>query len=864
MSSTRNPAPRTARRHALVTLTLLLLAAFAGARTEASAPTLIGDTDCPWGAPDCNRCVPDVVASMNSLRTHGDLMGYHLGDGDDPSLLHHWEGINRLMSHGARYMAVSRATDGENVMFVVVEMASRGTDGRRFRSNKITLNGQSRQVVPPAGDKIILTVPRLPDFLHAGGMSTLGNYLAVPLERGTVRNPGSGEIIREGESRVLFFDMADPTAPRKLDLEVDHTEFADAAGAVLMARLANGRILFGIGRGGSKTIDFYVSNGSDLEASTFIPFYTWNEDERHSDLSGDDDYGDYQTLNVVTQCDGTLFMVGTHKNLGNGRDFADTWRLDNGDGNQVEITKVAGRHLVCDNLGANQCNLDAAAGVYLDPDGQILLYSTEHDNDGPAGSVKMEEFRPVPHATCTSIHDAWVELFADDHFGGRSLMIDYVDRNLRDYSDYDRADAFGDAPSAAVFCLPEGVTYRLWQKHGFDGDHRDLVGHGTLDTTLNDFHDMSFNDETSSSEWIGGPFADAGPDQTVECEGARTAAVVDGRGSSDVNNAPLAFHWTSSDANFESSIAPVTRAHFLPGSATISLEVTNPDNVSNTDTAVLRSEDTQAPVITCPAAATVECTALGGTPASDAGIQAFLDGVRALDACDVTPTLGSDAPGFFPLGTTPVEFNATDDASHTSTCDSSLSVVDTTGPTIDPAFALSPNLLRVPDHSLVPIAVLNLSTSDACQPDVRIECAVSSNELPDAQSGDGHALPDMVFNGTPVSGTNSGFLPVATSAGTGSLTLAFRAERNVHLSGRVYTLTCRATDASGNLGPAASATVLVPLNAKKTKESIGAAGSPSTGGLSTSPTTPGTVPADPAPPRKTRRDRDRPAHRQPR
>ena len=856
MPSTRIPAPRGAMRRALVILTLLILAGLAGTRAEAQAPLLVGDTDCPWGAADCNRCVPDVVASMNSLRSHGDLMGFRLGDAPDPTLFHHWEGIARLMSRGGRYLAVSRATGGEDVMFVVVEMASRDTDGRRFRSNKITFNGLSKSTVPPAGDTIILTVPRLPEFEHAGGMSTLGNYLAVPLERSTLRNPQTGEIVREGASRVLFFDMADPTAPRKIDLEVDHTEFADAAGAILIARLANGRILFGIGRGGSKTIDFYVSNGSDLESSTFIPFYTWNEDERHSDLSGDDDYGDYQTLNVVTQCDGTLFMVGTHKNLGNGRDFADTWRLDNGDGNQVEITKVSAKHLICDNLGDNQCNLDAAAGVYLDPDGQIYVYSTEHDNDGPGGSIKMEEFRPVPHAECTSIHDAWIDLHTDNNFGGRSLMIDYVDRNRRDYSDYDHADDFGDAPSSARFCLPVGVTYRLWQHHGFDGDHRDLVGSGTFDTTLNDFHDLSFDDETSSSEWIGGPFADAGPDQTVECEGARTAAVVDGTGSSDVNNAPLAFHWTSTDASFESSIAPVTRAHFLPGTATATLTVTNPDNVSNTDSALLRSEDTRPPVIACPAAATVECTALGGTPASDAGVQAFLNGVRATDACDISLALGNSAPPLFPLGTTPVDFSATDDASHTATCTASLTVVDTTGPTIDPGFALSPNLLRVPDHSLVPIEVRNLITTDACQPDVRIECSVSSNESPEAQSGDGHALPDIVFDGVPVAGTSSGFRSVSTSGGAGSFTLALRAERNTHLSGRVYTVTCRATDASGNTGAAASATVLVPLNARKAKESVGPAGTSPAGGMTVSPTSPSTTPVDTAPPRKTRRAKE--------
>jgi len=53
------------------------------------------------------------------------------------------------------------------------------------------------------------------------------------------------------------------------------------------------------------------------------------------------------------------------------------------------------------------------------PSGGLLLYGTEHDNDGPGGSVKAEEFRPAPHrSSCTDINDAWVELYDDTGFDG--------------------------------------------------------------------------------------------------------------------------------------------------------------------------------------------------------------------------------------------------------------------------------------------------------------------------------------------------------------------------------------------------------------------------------------------------------------
>ena len=798
----------------------LLLAGLAVGRAGAAAPLLTGKADCPWGAPDCNRCADNVVDAMNRLGAHGDTLGFRLNDASDVSLFHHWQGIQRLGALGGRYLAVSRSVEDENALFVVVEMGSRDADGARFRSNRLVPNQETDDTPPFLEDGVIVQVPRLPEFHHAGGMQALGNFLAVGVERADVRHPVTHEIIEPGASRALFYDLSDPRSPRKLDTEIDHTDLANAAGALIMGRLLDGRILVGIGRGDSAVIDFYVSGGTELEGAVFAHFDTWSKGELRTDI-GDDDFGDYQSVNLITQCDGTLFLVGTHQNGFSGEDFADTFRLENGTGDEVVITKVARRHLVCDDIGEQQCNLDAAGGVYLDPEGHILVYGTEHDNDGPGGSVKFREFRPVPHSGCGNIRDAWVEFFVNHSFDGRNLMIDYVDRNRRNYRDYDQAEEFGDAPSSAYFCLPVGATYRLWQHAGCSGDHRDLVGSGDFQQVDN-FHDFSFDDEVSCSEWIGGPFADAGPDQVVECEGARTTALVNGSGSSDANGAELTFHWTSTEASFESSSAPVTRAHFLPGSATIALTVGNGIDV-NTDTALLRTQDNLTPAITCPAPAAVECLAPGGTPASDASAQAFLGGASAQDLCDTSVAITNDAPAFFALGATPVGFTATDDAQLRDSCGSTLTVIDTTGPAIDPAFALSPPILRVPDHNLVPITVSHLVSIEACQPQVQIECSVASNEAPDAQDGDGHTLPDIIFDGAPIAGTSSGFRPVATSNGAASFALALRAERYANGSGRVYTVTCRATDGSGNTGDERSATVVVvPRIAGRAKGPLGA------------------------------------------
>jgi hypothetical protein len=59
---------------------------------------------------DCNRCVPDVVAAVSSLRDHGDVMGFHLGGFPDEVWdSYHWQGIQRLTTGGGRYLAITQS-----------------------------------------------------------------------------------------------------------------------------------------------------------------------------------------------------------------------------------------------------------------------------------------------------------------------------------------------------------------------------------------------------------------------------------------------------------------------------------------------------------------------------------------------------------------------------------------------------------------------------------------------------------------------------------------------------------------------------------------------------------------------------------
>jgi DNA-binding beta-propeller fold protein YncE len=189
------------------------------------------------------------------------------------------------------------------------------------------------------------------------------------------------------------------------------------------------------------------------------------------------------------------------------------------------------------------------------------------------------------------------------------------------------------------------------------------------------------------------------------------------------------------------------------------------------------------PVVTCvgtpenPAVLAADSTCAVTVDAVGGFAGACADGGGGLASCRLD---GADSVSLRP-GVRAIEVVATSPSSATASCTSYVNVVDVTPPTV--SVSPWPPLLWPPNRQLVPID-LRARAWDSCAGELVPRCSAVSSE-PDRAAG--KTSPDILWS-------------------DGALWL--RAEAATADSARIYTLTCQAVDAAGNVGNA-SATVRV-------------------------------------------------------
>jgi FtsP/CotA-like multicopper oxidase with cupredoxin domain len=115
---------------------------------------------------------------------------------------------------------------------------------------------------------------------------------------------------------------------------------------------------------------------------------------------------------------------------------------------------------------------------------------------------------------------------------------------------------------------------------------------------------------------------------------------------------------------------------FPLGNTTVNWTVTDGSSNSAMDAQTVTVVDTTAPSLSAPANISKECDAFGGTSNIDLGPTVVTD------ICDPDVTVTQNAPEFFPIGNTNVQWTATDNSDNSSQAIQSVSVVDTTPPLI--------------------------------------------------------------------------------------------------------------------------------------------------------------------------------------
>ena len=210
---------------------------------------------------------------------------------------------------------------------------------------------------------------------------------------------------------------------------------------------------------------------------------------------------------------------------------------------------------------------------------------------------------------------------------------------------------------------------------------------------------------------------------TVEAEGVLTSATT----------AAIAAFLTSAtaadvvDGDLTGAVNHNAPADFGLGATLVTFSATDAAGNTGAADATVTVEDTTLPAVVAPLSITVEAEGVL-TSATTAAIAAFLTSATAVDVVDgdLTGAVNHNAPADFGLGATLVTFSATDAAGNTGAADATVTVVDTTPPDVDalPNVAVDADS---PDGTVVNFVLP--AANDIVDPAVVAACVPASGSL---------------------------------------------------------------------------------------------------------------------------------------
>jgi hypothetical protein len=350
-------------------------------------------------------------------------------------------------------------------------------------------------------------------------------------------------------------------------------------------------------------------------------------------------------------------------------------------------------------------------------------------------------------------------------------------------------------------------------------------------------------------------------DQTVEATGSDGATVTFTASAFDIV-----------DGEVTATCVPASGSTFTLGNTTVTCSATDAAGNIATATFGVKVQDTTPPTVTVPAAITVEATGATGAVATfETTASDIVDGT-------LTPECDYASGGTFPLGMTTVTCSAEDAAGNEAEESFSVTVVDTTPPTLSlpedfSVEATGPNGAAV-NFTAKAIDIVDGSVAVSCEPasgsilplgDTTVECS-ATDESDNTANGSFTitvtdttppvvTVPDdIVAEATGPDGASVNFTATAADIVDGTIAVTCSPAAGSTFALGTTAVNCSATDAHGNTGSAGFTVTVrdttppaIVVPAGITAEATGPSGAAATYAVSASDLVDGTVMASCSP-----------------